>query len=128
MLNNLGSRVPMGKKVEFLKPYKFTIAYENRARLGYTTEKIAEPMLADSVPIYWGNRGVDLDFNPSSFVNWHSFGDDDQLIDYIVQLDRCDDLYLDLLRQPWYHNNVANRYIAEEIVLDWFARIIEGLH
>ena len=38
-----------------------TIAFENSSFPGYTTEKIFEPMLEGSIPIYWGNPRVDED-------------------------------------------------------------------
>src|SRR3989475_11313963 len=46
--NNIGYRVPGGPwgKIEFLKRYKFNIAFENASLPGYTTEKIVEPMAA----------------------------------------------------------------------------------
>ncbi|MBC6419575.1 MAG: glycosyltransferase [Prochloron sp. SP5CPC1] len=50
-----GIKGPSDAKVEFLRPYKFTIAFENSSYPGYTTEKIIHPMMARSIPIYWGN-------------------------------------------------------------------------
>ena len=65
-LNNIGYHIP--KKVEFIKDYKFTIAFENSVCEGYTTEKIFEPMVMNSMPIYFGNPLVDKDFNKDSFI------------------------------------------------------------
>jgi hypothetical protein len=48
-LNNIGGRV--GDKYEFMREYKFTIAFENESYPGYTTEKIMEPMIVKSIPI-----------------------------------------------------------------------------
>jgi hypothetical protein len=75
-LNNVGG--PVKDKLEFVRRCKFTIAFENCSRPGYTTEKIVEPMVVGSLPIYWGNPLVHLDFNPRSFLNYHDYGDDDR--------------------------------------------------
>src|SRR5207249_8371440 len=43
------------RKRAFISQYKFTIAFENSSYPGYHTEKILDPMMVDSLPIYWGN-------------------------------------------------------------------------
>ncbi len=58
-------------KKEFVRRYKFTIAFENSTSLGYTTEKLWQPMLSSSIPIYWGNPQVGKMFNTCSFINVH---------------------------------------------------------
>jgi hypothetical protein len=67
-MNNLGYIVK--DKREFQSGYKFSIAYENNAyrpqQIGYTTEKIMEPMTVNSIPIYWGNPKIDLEFKEKS--------------------------------------------------------------
>jgi len=56
-------------KRAFLSQYKFTIAFENSSAPGYHTEKILDPMLAGSIPIYWGDPEIELVFNPASFIH-----------------------------------------------------------
>ena len=58
--NNIGGPIPGGPagKMEFMRPYKFNICFENRSFPGYTTEKIFEPMVARCMPIYWGNPSI----------------------------------------------------------------------
>jgi hypothetical protein len=62
-----GDRWPTKRR--FLQHYKFTIAFENYSYPGYHTEKILDPMLAGSLPIYFGNPNIDKHFNSRSFVN-----------------------------------------------------------
>lgn len=57
-------------KIDYLSDFRFTLAAENGAHPGYTTEKIVDAFLAGSVPIYWGDPLVDRDFNPAAFVNF----------------------------------------------------------
>jgi hypothetical protein len=101
--NNIGRAVDDKRK--FQSEYKFSIAFENNAyrpqHPGYTTEKIMEPMTVDSMPIYWGNPMIGKEFNTESFVNFYDFKSEDDLIDYIIELDKDDDKYLDKLNKPW---------------------------
>lgn len=87
-------------KLEFIKNYKFTIAFENSSTPGYVTEKLMQPLQANSVPIYWGDPVVAREFNPKAFVNCHDFADFDEVIEFVKYLDTHDDAYLDMLRQP----------------------------
>lgn len=57
------------RKRDFLAAYKFTIAFENSRAPGYYTEKILDPMLAGSIPVYWGDPGIASHFNPRSFLS-----------------------------------------------------------
>ena len=105
--NNIGYVVTDKRK--FQSRYKFSIAFENDSyrpeHPGYTTEKIMDPMTVNSVPIYWGNPAIWVDFNPKSFVNCYDFKSDKEVIDYIIYLDQNDDKYLELLGQPWLVDN-----------------------
>jgi hypothetical protein len=103
-MNNIGYAVPDKRK--FQSEYKFSIAFENEAyrpqHPGYTTEKIMEPMTVNSVPIYWGNHLINKEFNTKSFVNFYDFKDMNEMIDYIIELDKDDNKYLEMLNQPWF--------------------------
>lgn len=124
LLNNVEGRVP--NKLEFIRKFKFTIAFENSSYPGYTTEKLTEPMLMQSLPIYWGNPLVHYDFNPRSFINWHDYRNDDAVIEKIIELDRNDDLYLEYLREPYYHNNRVNECVRHENMLKQFEMVFEN--
>jgi alpha(1,3/1,4) fucosyltransferase len=121
--NNIGSPVPRGGKVDFLRAYKFNIAFENRSLAGYATEKIFEPMQARCLPIYWGDPTINDHFNPRSFLNRADFASDEALIEKIIELDQNDDKYLEYLRQPYFHNDQPNRFFDRQRVLDFFENI-----
>ena len=121
LFNNLGGRVP--HKRDFIAQYKFTIAFENSSYPGYVTEKIAEPMWAGSLPIYWGNPLVHLDFNPRSFISFYDHSGLETLVRRVIEVDQNDDLYREYLRQPWFHDNLAPSALDPESVLDQFERI-----
>lgn len=101
--NNIGSVIK--DKVSFIKKYKFTLAFENSSTSGYTTEKLVEPMLAGSIPIYWGNPDVGRDFNPKSFINVSDFINFEAAIDYILKVDAEPERYLAYLKEPWLNQN-----------------------
>jgi len=64
------------RKRAFQSQYKFTIAFENYSRRGYNTEKLLDPMVANSLPIYLGNPNIAEHFNPKSFINAHEYLDE----------------------------------------------------
>jgi len=101
LFNNIGG--PVQNKISFIADYKFTIAFENSAVEGYTTEKLVEPMSVNSVPVYWGNPKVGLEFNEESFIILKnpSPGEIDKVIERIKYLDNNDEAYLRLLSEPW---------------------------
>lgn len=101
--NNIGYAV--NDKRKFQSEYKFSIAFENNAyrpqHPGYTTEKIMEPMTVNSMPIYWGNPLIGKEFNTESFASFYDFKSEDDLIEYIIELDKDDSKYLEKLNKPW---------------------------
>jgi hypothetical protein len=116
----------INNKLDFIKDYKFTIAFENESYPGYTTEKIFEPMLVNSIPIYWGNPNVDLDFNPESFINYHELGSIDAVIDKVKELDNDDNKYMEMLSKPFLKNNVLNEFVKKENILNQFDKIFNS--
>ena len=121
VFNTLGYRV--GDKQAFLRDYKFTIAFENESHPGYTTEKIVEPMLADSIPIYWGDPLVGRDFDSRSFLSAHDSSSLDDLVDRVVEVDRNPTLHAELLARPWYRDNRVPACADAGTILEQFSRI-----
>jgi len=91
VLNNLGYRVR--DKATFLSGYKFTIAFENSSHPGYVTEKIVDPLLAGSVPLYWGSEKVAEEFNPGCFINAHDYPNMADVVRRVIEVDQDDHLY-----------------------------------
>lgn len=123
--NNIGHLVD--DKNMFVKEYKFTLAFENSSYPGYTTEKIFQPMMMHSLPIYWGNPLVDRDFNTKSFINIHDFPDFQAAIDHIAEVDQNDELYLSYLKEPYFHHNEPNEFVKEENLTAFLATILNKL-
>jgi hypothetical protein len=116
--NNIGYAVPDKRK--FQSEYKFSIAFENNAyrpqHPGYTTEKVMEPMTVNSIPLYWGNPLIGKEFNTESFINFYDFKSEDDMIDYIIELDKDDGRYLKMLNKPWFEEyNIPENNKIENI-------------
>lgn len=137
----------------FLAQYKFTIAFENSSHVGYTSERTIEPMRANNIPIYWGNPLIHKDFNSKSFINYHYFerkvkkrlpyfffkvpilkfltkkyvemATFKKMIARIIELDKNDDLYMDLLKEPWYNDNKVPKELDKERIRKRLKEIIQ---
>ena len=97
--NNVGG--PVADKIDFSKGYKFSLAFENSSSRGYTTEKIVESFASSTVPIYWGNPQAAEYFDPKAFINCADYGNDlDAVIRRVEELDRDEEQYTAMLRQP----------------------------
>jgi len=123
--NNIGGPIPGGPagKLEFLRSCKFNIAFENASIPGYTTEKLYEAMQARTVPIYWGNPRIHEEFNPRSFLNYFDFPSEEALIERILELDRDDDRYLEVMRQPYLNADRPNESFDLRRVVAFFEKI-----
>lgn len=87
--------------IELKRPYKFSIAAENAKFAGYTSEKLITSMLANTIPIYFGNPTVANEYNPKSFINVSDFDTLDDLAAYVKEIDKNDDLYCQIMSEPW---------------------------
>lgn len=121
-MNNIGGAV--ASKMNFIRDYKFVISFENSASPGYTTEKLIEPMLVNSIPIYWGNSVVGKDFNTDSFLNIADTNSFDEAIEKIINLDKDHDKYLALAAQPWFHNNEVPTEMTKESLVNFLDFVI----
>ncbi len=128
LMNNISYKIgptPLDK-CEFMRPYKFTIAFENEEADYYTTEKIYEAMKVNSIPIYWGNPRIDIDFNTDSFLNYYDYGSDEKLIEKIIELDQNDDKYIEMLSKPWFKDNKINDFLDKDSIMKQFNYIFSN--
>jgi hypothetical protein len=121
-LNNIG--FPVENKMEFIKDYKFVIAFENSSYPGYTTEKLIEPLLVNSIPVYWGNPEVGKDFNTNSFINIKNVSQFDAAINKIIELDTDDEKYLAMRNEPRFVNSIIPEEFSDKSILEFFDFII----
>lgn len=124
-LNNLGLLVPRDheRTRDFMRRYKFAVVFENSSHPGYVTEKITNAMVANVIPIYWGDPGIARDFNPKSFINCHDYRDFGEVIEKVIEIDGDEALYKSYLSEAWLHHNRDLDYLTEERILRRFGKI-----
>lgn len=121
VFNNIGYLVT--DKLKFQNNYKFSIAFENSEHPGYTTEKIVHPKLVNSIPIYWGNPDVVKDWNTKAFINAYDHRDIDDLVDYIIQVDKSEDLYRSIIEEPHFKDEIKPKDLDHNQLLLFFEKI-----
>jgi hypothetical protein len=125
-LNNIGYFLEGGstEKLKFIRDYKFVVSFENSSYAGYTTEKILEPLLAGSIPIYWGDPHVGRDFNTKRFINYLDFETEEKVIDHVLQVADNDDLALEILKENCFTNSRGSIEEMEEELMDFLLKIV----
>jgi hypothetical protein len=113
------------EKLDFIKDYKFTIAFENMSSKGWVTEKLTHPMLVNSIPIYFGHPAVSREFNTKSFINFYDFKNISEMINHIKKVDQDITLYKKYLEEPFYLKGVGTKYFSEERYLKRFREIFD---
>ncbi|MBM5815123.1 MAG: hypothetical protein FJ083_00615 [Cyanobacteria bacterium K_Offshore_surface_m2_239] len=121
-MNNTGYTVE--NKIKFLRYYKFNIAFENESSPGYTTEKILDPLLSGSIPIYWGNPDVAEDFSPDSYINSMDYSSDEEVVEVIKAIDQNDDLFRQYQQAACFVNNVPTPYWQLERLCAFYANVL----
>jgi hypothetical protein len=81
-------------KLDTQARYRFSLAFENAIARDYVTEKFYDPLLAGSVPVYFGAPNIE-DFAPGDqcFINIADFPDPRSLADYLLALSRDERAY-----------------------------------
>ena len=108
LFNNMGDGIFAGfgggggelKKHEFLKDYKFCLAYENAESPGYTTEKFLHAKAAGCIPIYWGDPKVERDFDMNGCIDARHVKTSEELIELVKNIDTNSEEYLKRLSRP----------------------------
>jgi hypothetical protein len=96
--NNVGG--PVRDKHAFTAAHRFSLCFENTVGAGYTTEKLTDAFLARSVPIYWGNPDVAIDFNPRAMICAHDFPTLEDVAEHVLRVEADESLLLSYLREP----------------------------
>lgn len=126
VLNNMGGYVvprDLETYLKFVSQYKFVITFESSEGRGYTTEKIFHAMLANTLPIYWGNPEVQRDFNEESFINFYKYDDLDAVVNRVIRTDEDDKLYDHYMSQPCLTKGGYLERISERTLVRFFNRV-----
>ena len=91
----------------------FSIAAENAAFKGYASEKMLTSYLARTVPIYWGDPCIVVEFNEKAFINANQLCEKD-LIEIVHAVDTDDGLWKEMVSQPLMTEAQHKRMVVEE--------------
>lgn len=143
-IDNISIEGQSFEKCEIIKNYKFAFAFENNdGRLPScgiildwnnwiyfgdenTSEKILEPLVSKTIPLYWGYNKIHEEFNNKSFINWYDYNDDEKMIEKIIELDNNTELYLEMLNQPSILDLSKSQFNFDE-VLEFFEKIVNRI-
>lgn len=123
MLNNMGARVD--DKLALVQKCKFTIAFENESENGYCTEKLIQPLLNGSIPIYWGDPSAREDFNPDCFIDVHRFNSYEEVVDHVLEVDRSDALWERYVSAPIFPAGKVPAKLSDQAILGFFDSIFK---
>ena len=95
LFNNVGTvlRGSEQAKIDILKDYRFTIAFENSYHSGYNTEKIIQPLSVNCIPLYWGGEQVKDYFNMSKIVFADNFTSLEHMAEVVINMDKDSTVY-----------------------------------
>ena len=122
--NTLGRRV--GNKLEFLKGYRFNLAFENTRSPGYVTEKLVEPLLVGCIPVYWGAPDVSEAFDPGCMIDVSGFPTFEDAIEHILRVDADPEARLRLLRTPPFRGNREPDCLSDSYLVDPMLRLLDS--
>lgn len=86
--------------------YKFVLALENNYKIGYVTEKIIDPIIAGSIPIYAGHHDVFNYINKKRVIYVYDFINENDLIEEIKKIDNDDNLYNTIISEPIFCSDI----------------------
>ena len=115
-LNNMpdGQTVKMrdGSKFALQKKCKFTLCGESLMNEGFITEKIFDAFLADTIPIYYGSSTISDIINKNAYIDIRNYDNLEDVVERIIELDKDDNKYLEVLRPPVF---VKEDYVEKKI-------------
>jgi len=117
----------LNDKLDFQRSTRFTIACENEFWPGYTTEKLLEAHVAGTIPIYWGDPMVTIDFNSDSFINISDFDSLAHAAEYIFGIARDENLAYEKLSQPIFTNDRLPPFLHPGVVERFFSKVFDDI-
>lgn len=111
-------------KLNIIKQYKFTIAFENAISEDYVTEKFFEPLIVGSVPVYLGASNIEM-FSPGehTFIDVRNYDSPKALAEEIQCLCREVSIYNTLLEWKNKPSSVGLERLIDEQKVHAFIRL-----
>ena len=101
--------------------FKFSITFENTLMSGYTTEKIVNSLLANTIPIYWGNPKINELINPNRIINCHDFNNIQEVINRVKSINEDDNLYESIVNSPFLSDDQLQKHrkFSDDLSIFW---------
>ena len=131
-LNNMGKNLPgtwsSSNHFEFISRHKFMICFENTKMETYSTEKIVNAYLGNTIPIYWASEHIKHIFNEESmlFLEDETEESFNKLIERIIELDTNDEKYMEFINRPVF-NEKNKEYWKQYYTLEKLGEKIDSL-
>ena len=108
------SYINIEEKFSVLRRSKFTIAADSVDLDDFVTEKIHHAILCNTIPIYIGTNKITKYYNKDRFINCNDFNSLEEMVDYVIKIDKDDALYLKMITaEPLVDcDYIKNRYCA----------------
>lgn len=103
-------------KLNYLRKFKFVIAFENSDNIGYISEKLLDAYMTNTIPIYWGSTADVSPFPKESMICAADYPTLDALIEKIKKVDTDPELYLSILKANPLYNTTFVQQLKETCV------------
>jgi hypothetical protein len=114
-----GSPKPIKSKEEALTDYMYTIVIENISDRNYFTEKIVDPMLLGTIPVYWGCPNIEDFFKEDGMLTFKTIDDFDNIFNTLdKKLYKSMEVGVGLnyrnameyeITEDWFYKNILNK-------------------
>ena len=111
-------------KIINISQYKYTIAFENSYNHEYISEKIWEPLIVNSIPIYHGGESVFKIFNKKKIIYVKNKYDFNKSLNRIKDIDANQNFYEDFLNENIFINNNLKQMFTYKILAKKFYKFI----
>lgn len=113
------NKLPDGEKykMDVISNYKFNICFENSIYPGYFTEKLLHSKIAGCIPIYYSDKSYSEDFNNKCCINLIDFNEEDELLEYVKEIDSDINLYNKINSEPIFTNIPNLDEIKNKLIL-----------
>jgi len=101
----------LGRKFEGLLPYRFSLAIENTHENNYITEKFYDPILTNTIPIYFGAKNIREIFPENGYVLIEDINDTSALLKQLAYVNaNAESLYQTMLPEL---KKIQHRFFTE---------------
>jgi hypothetical protein len=81
--------------------------------------------ITNTIPIYWGNPEVVKDFNPKSLINCHEYGNLEEVVEKVKEIDENNQLASEILNEPPFRENIIPTNLREETLEKFLCSIFD---